>query len=147
MTKELRQQKQIELAVAIAQGKSVDLWARDNHVPRSTAYRWAGQPDVRTTSETCRRRARKCALRKMANRAYWEAYHVAALARDAESESVKLRALRSILSGANAMSTLPVLKRRMSAIVEELHEPLENAGPSPTAVPCSLMETRVELAK
>ena len=93
MTKELRQQKKTELAVAIAQGKSVDLWARVNHVPRSTAYRWAGHPDVQATSEACRRCAENRALRKMANRAYWASYHVAALARDAESEHVQLRAL------------------------------------------------------
>ena len=147
MTKELRQQKKTELAVAIAQGQSVDLWARVNHVPRSTAHRWAGQPDVRATSEDCRRRARNCALRKMANRAYWASYHVAALARDAESEPVKLRALRSIVSSANAMSKLPVLKRRMAAIEEELREPIENAGPPSTEVPGSLMGTGDKLRK
>jgi hypothetical protein len=147
MTKKFRQQKKTELAVAIAQGKSVDLWARVNHVPRSTAYRWAGHPDVQATSEACRRRAQNRALRKMANRAYWASYHVAALARDAESEHVQLRALRSIVSGANAMSKLPVLKRRMSAIEEELHDSIENARPSPTEVPCSLMGTGDKLPK
>ena len=64
----------------------------------------------------------------MANRAYRESYRIATLARDAESEPVRLRALRSILSGANTMSKLPVLKRRLAAINEELHESTENAG-------------------
>ena len=56
----------------------------------------------------------------MASRAYWESYEVATLAECAESESVRLRALRSIFSGAIAMSKFRVLKRRMSAIKQEL---------------------------
>ena len=116
MTKVLREKRKTGLALAIAQGRSVVLWARDNHVPRSAAYCWAGQPEVRATAESCRRRARNRALGRLANRAYWTSYQIATLARDAESASVKLRALRSILAGANAMSELPVLKRRMAAI-------------------------------
>ena len=56
MTKELRQKTKTQLALAIAQGRSVALWARDNQVPRSTAYDWAGEPGVRRTVEACRRR-------------------------------------------------------------------------------------------
>jgi hypothetical protein len=128
MTTELRQQRKAGLALAIAQGRSVALWARDNLVPRSTAYRWACQPEVRASAESCRRRAQDRALGRMANRAYWACYRVATLARDAESESVRLRALRSVLSGANAVSKFPVLKRRLAAINEELDESTENAG-------------------
>ena len=128
MTKQLRHQKMAGLAQAIAQGRSVALWASDNDVPRSTAYRWACQPEVRASVESCRRRIQDRALRRMANRAYGECYRVATLAGDAESEFVRLRALRSVLSGANAMSRFPDLKRRLAAINEELHEPAENAG-------------------
>ena len=110
MTKELRHQRKAGLALAIAQGRSVALWAHDNDVPRSTAYRWACQPDVRASAESCHRRAQDRALGRMANRAYWAGYRVATLARDAESEAVRLRALRSVLSGANAMSMLPLQK-------------------------------------
>jgi hypothetical protein len=128
MTKELRQEKKTRLALAIAHGGSVALWARDNHVPRSTAYRWAGQPEVRATAESCRRRARNGALGRMARRAYWATYQIAKLARGPESESVKLRALQSIFSDAIAVSKFPVLKRRMAAIEQELHERTDNAG-------------------
>jgi hypothetical protein len=121
MTRELRHKTKIQLALAIAQGRSVALWARDNRVPRSTAYRWASQPEVRAAAESRRRRARKGALARMAGRAYWASYKVATLAEGAGSESVRLRALRSIVSGAIATSEFAVLKRRMSAIREELH--------------------------
>jgi hypothetical protein len=52
MTKELRQKTKTQLALAIAQGRSVALWASDNQVPRSTAYRWASQPELRATVES-----------------------------------------------------------------------------------------------
>jgi hypothetical protein len=145
MTKELRQERKTALALAIAQGRSVALWARDNHVPRSTAYRWAGQPEVRATAESSRRRVRNRALGRMARRAYRASYQVATLAESAESESVRLRALQSIFSGAIAMSKLPVLKRRMSAIKEALHERTEKAGPSCPAAPRSLMDIRFKI--
>jgi hypothetical protein len=147
MTKELLQEKKTQLALAIAQGKSVALWASENGVPRSTAYRWAGQPEVRSAAESRRRRARNRALGRMATRAYWESYRIAKLARVAESEPVKLEALRSILSDAAAASDLSHLKRRMAAIKEELHEQPDNAGPSCPAVPCSLVDTRIESSK
>jgi hypothetical protein len=120
MTKELPQERKAGLALAIAQGRSVAVWARDNHVPRSTAYRWAGQPEVRASAESRRRRARNRALGRMARRGYCASYGVATLAECAGSESVRLRALRSIFSGAIAMSKFRVLKRRMSAIKQEL---------------------------
>ncbi len=147
MTKELLQEKKTQLALAIALGKSVGLWASENRVPRSTAYRWAGQPEVRSAAESLRRRARNRALGRMATRAYRESYRIAKLARVAGSDPVKLEALRSILSDAAAASDLSHLKRRMAAIKEELHEQADNSGPSCPAVPCSLVDTRMESSK
>ena len=72
---------------------------------------------------------------------------IADLGESAESDSVRLRALRSIFSGAIAMSKFAVLKRRMAAIKEELHERTETAGPSCPAVPCSLVDTRFKKPK
>jgi hypothetical protein len=68
MTKEQRLQRKAGLALAIAQGRSVALWARDNDLPRSTAYRWACQPEVRASAESCRRRAQDRAVGRMAIR-------------------------------------------------------------------------------
>jgi hypothetical protein len=45
-----------QLAMAIAQGKSIAGWARQNGVPRRTAQRWATEPDVRRQVEDWRRR-------------------------------------------------------------------------------------------
>jgi hypothetical protein len=147
MTKELRRETKIRLALAIAQGRSVALWARDNQVPRSTAYRWASQPEVRAAAESRRRRAVKGALARLAKRAYREAQEVVALAECAESESVRLRALRAIVSGAMPTSKLAPLKRRMSAIKQELRERTGTAGPSCPAALCSRVTKRSKIEK
>ncbi len=96
MNKEHRQERKARLALVLAQGRSVAAWAHENHVPRSTAYRWAGQPEVRAAAESSRRRACNRVLGRLARRAYFESYQVVKLAESAESEPVRLRALRSI---------------------------------------------------
>ncbi len=108
--------KQDQLALAIARGTSVTLWARANQVPRRTAYRWASDPKVRDVVETCRRRARDRAIGRMARRATWASDQIAILATAAESESLKLRALRSIFSDVVAVSKGPDLKSRLAEI-------------------------------
>jgi hypothetical protein len=76
----------------------------------------------------------------MASRAYRESHEVATLAECAGSESIRLRALRSNVSGAIATPEFAVLKRRISAIKNELHERTETAGPSCNAASCSLVD-------
>jgi hypothetical protein len=147
MTNELRQKTKIPLALTIAQGRSVALWARDNLVPRSTAYRWAGQPDLQAAAESRRQRAVNCALARLAKRAYREAQEVVALAECAESESVRLCTLRAVVSGAMPTSKLAPLKRRMSAIKQELQERPGTAGPPCPAAPCSLVDERSQIEK
>ena len=129
MTKELRQEMKTQLALAIAQGRSVALWARDNQVPRSTAYRWASQPEVRATAESYRRRARDRALSRMVTQARRAYEQNVKLAEGAESESVKLRALRAILAGVIPAPKFSDLRRRMAAIKQELHEQTDDAKP------------------
>ena len=43
-----------QLAMAIAQGKSIAEWAQQNGVPGRTAQRWASEPDVRRQVEDWR---------------------------------------------------------------------------------------------
>jgi hypothetical protein len=141
MTKQLRQKTKTQLALAISQGSSVAVWARDNRVPRSTAYLWSSQPDLRATVEAYRRRARDRALGRMAREAQRASDQIAKLAARVESESVKLRALRSILADVISISRFSDLRRRMAAIERELHERTDSASPSCPAMPCSLVDT------
>src|SRR5262245_52363114 len=46
-----------QLALAMAQGKSIRGWARENHVPRYTAQRWANDPQLRRQAKVWRQRA------------------------------------------------------------------------------------------
>jgi hypothetical protein len=142
MTKELRHKTKAQLALAIAQGRSVALWARENQVPRSTAYRWAGQPDLRAAVESCRRRARDRALGRIAMQARRACDQVVKLATGAESESVKLRALRSILAGAIPISKFSHVRRRMAAIEQRLHERSDDKRLSCPAMPCPQVDIR-----
>ena len=91
-----------QLAMAVAQGKSVAEWARKNGVPRRTAQRWANEPDVPRQVEEWRRRILDRALGYMAGRSMWAVKGIATLGEAAESESVQLRARR----GSFAVSSL-----------------------------------------
>jgi hypothetical protein len=54
MDKEVRRSQKIHLALAIAEGESVNAWAQRIGVPERTACRWAQDPKVRR--EEARRR-------------------------------------------------------------------------------------------
>jgi hypothetical protein len=66
-------------------------------VPRRTAYFWAKQPEVRAAAEANRLRIIDRTVGLMTRRATWAAEELVQLAQNAESESVKLSALRAIL--------------------------------------------------
>ena len=110
------------LAVAMAQGWSVKKWARANQVPERTAYRWARDPKVRTAVEAWRRRALDRAVGRMARRATWAADQIADLGATAESESVKLAALRTIFSNMMDVTEFADLQVRMTQLEEQLDE-------------------------
>ena len=47
VSEEFEDPKKMGLAEAIARGVSICSWARKNDVPKTTAYRWAQEPQVR----------------------------------------------------------------------------------------------------
>ena len=57
MEKEVRRLKKIHLALAVAEGESIAVWARQDGVPERTAQRWAQDRNVRREVDACRRRA------------------------------------------------------------------------------------------
>jgi len=98
LPKELHRGNKTKLTLGIAQGQSVREWARASGVPERTDDARARDPKVRCTVETCRRRTLDRAIGHMNRRAIWASDRIAELAKSAESESVQLRALRSIFS-------------------------------------------------
>ena len=109
-----------QLAVAIAQGTSVAKWARATTCPERTAYRWAAEPEVRAAVEACRRRALDRAIGRMAKRATWAADGIVELAKNAESESVRLAALRAVIVRHDGRLQVRGLEERMTEIEEQL---------------------------
>jgi hypothetical protein len=120
--------KQMQLAAALAQGKSVTAWARHKEVPIPTAYRWARNPEIRKAVEACRRRALDRVVGMMVKRATKSVVGIAALADEAESESVRLRAHQSNLTQLMAVSKFSGLEYRMTEIEGYIRERTGNAG-------------------
>jgi hypothetical protein len=69
---------------------------------------------------SCRRRTIDRAIGRMARRSTWAADGIAAIAREAESDSVKLRAYRSIFSDMMAVSKYSGLESRVTEVEEML---------------------------
>jgi len=119
MNEELSPKKKAQLARAIAQGASITAWARANQVPVATAYGWASEPEVRGALQSCRRRALDRAIGRMARRATWAAGQVAKPGKDAGSESVRLAALRAVLSDMMKVTEFAGLELRVTELEEE----------------------------
>ena len=117
-----------QLAMAIAQGKSIAGWARQNGVPRRTAQRWATEPDVRRQVEDWRRRVLDRALGYMTGRSMWAVRGITELGEKAESDSVQLRARRAILQDQIAVSKFSNFEYRMAELEEEVRVRNGNAA-------------------
>jgi hypothetical protein len=122
MPDEIRIDKKTSLVQAIARGQSIAAWAKTNEVPRRTAFRWARDPKVRGAVEASRRRALNRAIGRMASLATKAADGIARLAKEAESESVQLRAWRAILADQMAVSRFSDLEYRMTEIEEQIRD-------------------------
>ena len=85
---------------------------------------------VRKAVESCRRRTMDQAIGRMTKHSSWAADAIAAIAKDAESDSVRLRALRALFSDTIAVSTYTGLESRMAEIEEQLLE-RDDASQSP----------------
>ena len=97
MQEEPMQNKKSDLAMVIARGGSIIAWAKKNEVAERTAFYWAKEPKVREEVEEWRRQSFDQALGRMNSRARKAADGIFKLAEVADSESVQLRAWRTML--------------------------------------------------
>jgi hypothetical protein len=88
-------------------------------VSERTAQRWAAEPEVRAEVELCRRGALDQAVGRMSKRVAWATEQIAQLAEHARSESVRLAALRSILSDMMAVCDFAGLEERIARLEEQ----------------------------
>jgi hypothetical protein len=119
MSREKRTNIKTKLAIAIAEGQSCAEWASENGVKERTAQRRAAQPHFRAEVESVRRTALDQAVGRMAKRVAWATVRIADLAESANSESVRLAALRSILSDIMAISDFTGLEERIARLEEQ----------------------------
>jgi hypothetical protein len=116
MSEEPIEPNKLQLAVALAQGSSISEWARANNVAKETARRWSHEREVLDEIEAFRRHAIDRAVGILAKNASWAAGEICKLAGDAESESVKLSALRAVLADVIAVSKYSGLEERMGEL-------------------------------
>jgi hypothetical protein len=122
MSDEARQNRKIDLAVAIARGTSPKIWAKANNVAKSTAYRWAGEPAVKARANKIRRRALDRSVGVLSTHVTWAARGIVKLADNAGSEAVKLSARRAIYSEMIAVTRFGTLEDRVTELEERTRE-------------------------
>ncbi len=115
-----RENAKAELVFALAQGISIPAWARAHGLPKVTVYRWAKDPKIRKEIDDARRRKLDRVVGQMVKRANWAVGGITELAKSSESDSVKLRALRSILIDMIPVSKYTALECRLAEMEERL---------------------------
>jgi uncharacterized small protein (DUF1192 family) len=119
MSTDERNDLKSSLASALADGQSCAAWSTANGVKERTAQRWAAEPEVRAEVNLIRRSAIDRAVGKMVKRFAWATDEIARLAKRAKSESVRLAALRSILSDMMAVCDFAALDERIARLEEQ----------------------------
>jgi hypothetical protein len=130
VVQDVRKNHENEFAGAIAEGESIIAWAQQNGVPERTAFRWAQDPTVRREVEACRRRVVNQAIGRMTGMAMNAVDGIVTLAKEADSESVQLRAWRAILADMLSVSKFSDLEYRMAEIEEQLDKRAEHTQPA-----------------
>jgi hypothetical protein len=108
--------KKTALAIAVARGMKVAAWARQNEVAGSTAHDWTKEPGFRLVVQSWRREALDRAIGMMASRSTDAVKVIGGLADGAESESVRLKAARAVLTDQIAVAKFSDLESRMGQL-------------------------------
>ena len=122
MTGESVNSQKLLLAAGIAEGMPIAKWASSNGVPERTAYYWAAQPEVRAEVESICRRALDEAIGRLAKRATWAADGIVELGENVASESVRLSALRAVMSDFISVSKYAGLEGRVAELEVQSRE-------------------------
>ncbi len=121
MSEGQRQNRKNKLVAAIAAGKPLAVWARENKVSRWTAYRWAEDPKVKAAFDARRRKAFDRSVGLLSGILARAATVIADLGETADSESVRLSANKAVFSTMISVSKFALLEKRMNEIEESLH--------------------------
>ncbi len=131
MVEEFEEPKKLGLAAAIAQGISIRSWASKNDVPKTTACRWALEPQVKIEAQKIRRRMLDRIAGAMTKRGAFALSGIIRLANEAQSESVQLNAFKTILTDAMRIARYADLETRMAEFEEKLRRDPQCFSPLP----------------
>jgi hypothetical protein len=119
---EARKCGKTQLALALLRGISIAEWASAAGVPAPTAYRWARDPDVRKTVESCRRRSIDQAVGQMTRNSKRSVGTIVKIAKRGDSHAIRLRAARAILSEMMPAFRYAGLEERMSELERQFEQ-------------------------
>jgi hypothetical protein len=124
MSRRNNQDQKAALALAMASGRAVVDWARENHVPERTAYTWSRSRDVLDQVAAIRRAAIDGAVGQLSANALAAARAITALVEKATSEAVKLQAARAVLADLMAVSDYAALEGRLAEVERRVRHAL-----------------------
>ena len=127
MSKRNNQDQKADLALAMATGHAVIVWARDHNVPERTANTWSRSPEVLHQVEAIRRQAIDRAIGRLTDRATAAAERIGHLATEAASEAVQLQAARAVLADLMGMSDYATIEDRLA----DVERRIAHAQPDP----------------
>jgi hypothetical protein len=119
---ESNQSLKASLALAMAQGNSINKWSRRKNVPPRTAYRWSNDPKVRASVYRIRRRFLERAAGILAKNSTEAAQLILKLGKTASPDSVKLSALRAVFSEVINLTEFATLEGRVAEVEEQIRE-------------------------
>ena len=120
-----------QLAEPMTRGVQIRSWVKRNGVPERTAYRWAADPKVRIEVQAARRRMFDRAAGPMTSRCQFAVSRISTVASDAESETVQLNALKTILTDAMGSAKYSDLEVRLAEFEEKIRRDPQSFSPLP----------------
>lgn len=110
------------LALAVAAGRRVADWAKENGVAPRTAYAWTRRPGFDAKVARLQRRVLERAVGALAAASARNARQINALAASAESEAVRLAAARAAIADLAALRKHLYLEERLSELERRVND-------------------------
>jgi predicted site-specific integrase-resolvase len=128
MSEEKRQNHKTQLARAVANGQSVAEWSRQSGVAERTAYRWAKEAKFKSAVNSHRRKAIDQSLGRLTDKLASATDAIVNLSQTAQSESVRLAAIKAMFANVVAISNFTSLVDRVTALEEQARARTGSAG-------------------
>ena len=122
MSKRINHARKAALALAMAAGRTVIDWARENNVPERTAYSWARSREVLDQVEAIRHAAIDRAVGRLSENATVAADEITRLVRESASDAVRLQAARAVLADLMAIADHAAFEQRLADLERRLRD-------------------------